>query len=111
MPDRIPEMDPVVVIRPLALYDQRRKCARDPPRAEGVDVHLELHVLFVYFDQRPHDAHAGVVDQAVKPPAGPANMCYGGIDLFLDRNVEANALDILDSGKRFDVCLLSRAPA
>ena len=103
-------MEPVVAIRPWLSIDERRKCLRHPVRAVEVHIQLEVEVVFVQLDERTHDGHTRVVDQAVKAPAGGPDCLHRRFDVRGDSHVQSNGLNILDGVEGSQVFRFSGAP-
>ena len=54
-------------------------------------------------------SNTGVVDQAMQAASAFAHGFNGCVDLFLDRDIQANGLDIIQRIQRVHVFLLARA--
>lgn len=96
-------------VRDAALLCNDQWC-NGPRHAIGaLDIHghhqAELPGLHV--GQRSQCRHAGIVDQAVQPPARRRDRFHRRVDLLLIGHVQSNGLHIPDPGQRVEILLLA----
>ena len=105
----MPEIEPMVVIRPLDSMISGSEGLGHAVGAEDVDVHLELEVVLVDLDEGSDDGDPGVVDQSVETPAVLGDALDRGVDLLLNRDIETNRCDVFHGVEPLEIGLLSSA--
>jgi hypothetical protein len=78
-------------------------------RAVDVRLHHQIELLHRGVSEGTDRRDSGVVHQPVQAATRIRDRLDGGVDILRVRYVEAHRLNVLDSGKGLQICLLARA--